>query len=133
MPKKVFKTIFQDEILQNTIFYTINSTLHTFGPTFSPLEVYVTVFSDDQTVMLSRCLHIYLPSPQRFSGPQGHKVKHFLTQSQDSWQITFFLLTRKRITSNLLILLQECTLGFSRNKAACWNQQKLLLLMCRNL
>lgn len=129
MPKISIKTIFKDEIPQ-TLYHQYITLLWSY--LFSP-EVYVTVFSDSQTVILSRCLHIYLPSPQRSTGPRGHTVKHFLTQSQDSWQIPFFLLTRKRITSNLLIQLQECTPGFSRNKAVWWNQQKLLLLVCRNL
>lgn len=63
--------------------------------------------------------HLYtLPSYHTPTGPRGHTVKHFLTQCQDSWQIKLFLLTGTRITSNLLILLQECTPGFSRNKSS---------------
>lgn len=63
--------------------------------------------------------HLYtLPSNHTPTGPRGHTVKHFLTLCQDSWQIKFFLLTCKRFTLNLLILLQECRPGFSRNKSS---------------
>lgn len=77
------------------------------------------------------CTFIY-PLLRGLLGPRVTQSNLFLTKSQDSWQITFFLLTRTGITSNLLIQLQERTPGFSRNKAAWWNQQNLLLLLCWN-
>lgn len=77
--------------------------------------------ADCGPVLLPGCLYT-IPFPScLLPGPGGHLVKHFLDRCQDSWQIEFFLLTGTRIKLRLLIPLQECTLGFSRNKSTTVN------------
>lgn len=88
-------------------------------PTFCLLLVCDSLFmqADCSAVLLPGHLYI-LPPCHTPTEPWGHRVKYFLTQCQDSWQIKFFLLTGTRITVNLLIPLQECTTGFSGNKSS---------------
>lgn len=56
--------------------------------------------------------------PLALRSPRGHPLKHFLTPCQDCWQIhLIFPLTSTISTPNLLILIQESTVGFSRDKS----------------
>lgn len=67
--------------------------------------------------------HLYaLPSYHPPLGPMGHTVKHFLIQCQDSWQITFFLLTGTR---NYALIYwsrsKNAHRGVQREQSTMWN------------
>ena len=78
--------------------------------------------------------HLYtLPLCHAPTGPQGHTVKHFLKQSQDSWQINYFFADRHRNYPQSIDPAPRMHSGVQQEQRQCGEMNRFLLFVFWNL